>query len=212
MERLIPSLIELYPSPLGDLTLAADAEGLIGAWFERQRHYGSVGTAGAAFDMGTHAEGRSQTRLSPRDASSARLALDAAKTWLDAYFSGRDPGALPPLHLMGSAFQRAVWARLAGIPYGETTTYGAIANELASAKRAEAASRGGDPSAARVSARAVGGAVGRNPVSVIVPCHRVLGADGSITRYAGGLDRKRALLNLESDAQHCWITKVGARS
>ena len=102
---------------------------------------------------------------------------------------------------MGSAFQRAVWARLIEIPYGETTTYGAIASELASAKRAEAASRGEGPSAVRVSARAVGGAVGRNPVSVIVPCHRVLGADGSITGYAGGLDRKRALLCLESDAE-----------
>ncbi|HIU04487.1 MAG TPA: methylated-DNA--[protein]-cysteine S-methyltransferase [Candidatus Coprousia avicola] len=211
MKRLIPSLVELYPSPLGDLTLAADAEGLIGAWFEGQKHHGSVGTAGAALDENMPSMYRT-ARLSREDSRAARKALDAALDWLDAYFSGRDLGALPPLHLMGSAFQRAVWARLAGIPYGETTTYGAIANELASAKRAEAASRGGDPSAARVSARAVGGAVGRNPVSVIVPCHRVLGADGSITGYAGGLDCKRALLNLESDAQHCWITKVGARS
>lgn len=211
MKRLIPSLVELYPSPLGDLTLAADAEGLIGAWFEGQKYYGAVGTAGAALDENMPSMHRT-ARLSREDSRAARKALDAALDWLDAYFSGRDPGALPPLHLMGSAFQRAVWARLAGIPYGETTTYGAIANELASAKRAEAASRGGDPSAARVSARAVGGAVGRNPVSVIVPCHRVLGAGGSITGYAGGLDRKRALLNLESDAQHCWITKVGARS
>ena len=200
MKRLIPSLMENYSSPLGELTLAADAEGLIGAWFEHQKHYGSVGTAGITFDMSTHAEGPSQTQLSPRDVSSARLALDAAKTWLDAYFSGRDPGALPPLHLMGSTFQRAVWARLVEIPYGETTTYGAIAGELASAKRAEAESRGENPSAVRVSARAVGGAVGRNPISVIVPCHRVLGADGSITGYAGGLDRKRVLLCLEADA------------
>ena len=200
MKRLIPSLMENYLSPLGELTLAADAEGLIGAWFEHQKHYGSVGTAGIAFDMSTRAEGPSQTQLSPRDVSSAHLTLDAAKTWLDAFFSGRDPGALPPLHLMGSAFQCAVWARLIEIPYGETTTYGAIASELASAKRAEAASRGEDPSAVRVSARAVGGAVGRNPISVIVPCHRVLGADGSITGYAGGLDRKRALLCLEADA------------
>lgn len=212
MKRLIPSLMENYPSPLGELTLAADAEGLIGAWFERQKHHGSVGTAGIAFDISMHPEHLSEVRLPPRDVSSARLALEAAKTWLDTYFSGRDPGALPPLHLMGSAFQRAVWAQLAEIPYGETTTYGAIASELASAKRTEAASRGEDPSAARVSARAVGGAVGRNPVSVIVPCHRVLGAGGSITGYAGGLDRKRALLNLESDTQHCWITKVGTRS
>ena len=211
MKRLIPSLMENYLSPLGEVTLAADAEGLIGAWFEHQKHYGSVGTAGIAFDMSTRAEGPSQTQLSPRDVSSARLALDAAKTWLDAYFSGRDPGALPPLHLMGSAFQCAVWTRLIEIPYGETTTYGAIASELASAKRAEAASRGEDPSAVRVSARAVGGAVGRNPVSVIVPCHRVLGADGSITGYAGGLDRKRALLCLESDAGQSSILQTPRR-
>lgn len=200
MKRSIPSLMESYSSPLGELTLAADAEGLIGAWFEGQKHYGSVGSAGVAFDASAHPENLPETQLSPRDASSARLALDAARTWLDTYFSGRDPGALPPLHLMGSTFQRTVWARLVEIPYGETTTYGAIAGELASAKRAEAASRGEDPSAIRVSARAVGGAVGRNPISVIVPCHRVLGTGGSITGYAGGLNRKRALLCLETDA------------
>ena len=192
--------MESYSSPLGELTLAADAEGLIGAWFEGQKYYGSVGSTGIAFDASEHPENLPETQLSPRDASSARLTLDAARTWLDTYFSGRDPGALPPLHLMGSTFQRAVWARLVEIPYGETTTYGAIAGELASAKRAEAESRGENPSAVRVSARAVGGAVGRNPISVIVPCHRVLGADGSITGYAGGLDRKRALLCLEADA------------
>ena len=95
MKRLIPSLMENYLSPLGELTLAADAEGLIGAWFEHQKHYGSVGTAGIAFDMSTRAEGPSQTQLSPRDVSSAHLTLNAAKTWLDAYFSGRDPGAGP---------------------------------------------------------------------------------------------------------------------
>ncbi len=200
MKRSIPSLKESYSSPLGELTLAADAKGLIGTWFERQKHYGSVGSAGIAFDASAHPENLPETQLSPREVSSARLALDAARTWLDTYFSGRDPGALPPLHLMGSTFQRAVWARLVEIPYGETTTYGAIAGEFASAKRAEAASRGEDPSAIRVSARAVGGAVGRNPISVIVPCHRVLGTGGSITGYAGGLDRKRALLCLETDA------------
>ena len=201
MKRLIPSLIESYSSPLGEMTLAANAEGLIGTWFEHQKHYGLVGTAGIAFDMSTHTEAPSRTQISPRDVSSAHLVLDAAKTWLDIYFSGRDPGARPPLHLMGTAFQRAVWARLVEIPYGETMTYGTIANELASAKRTEAASHGEDPSAVRVSARAVGGAVGRNPVSVIVPCHRVIGANGSITGYAGGLDRKHALLCLESDAE-----------
>lgn len=211
MKRSIPSLMESYSSPLGKLTLAADAEGLIGAWFERQKHYGSVGLAGIVLDLSAHPESPSETQFSLRDASSARLALDAARTWLDTYFSGRNPGALPPLHLMGSTFQRAVWARLVEIPYGDTTTYGAIAGELASAKRAEAASRGENPSAVRVSARAVGGAVGRNPISVIVPCHRVIGADGSITGYAGGLDRKRALLSLESDAGQSSILQTPRR-
>lgn len=197
MKHLIPSLIELYPSPLGELALAADPNGLIGAWFEGQKYYGEVGTTGTALDENMPSMYRT-AHFSLEDSRAARKALGAARNWLDTYFSGRDPGAPPPLHLMGSAFQRAVWARLVEIPCGETTTYGAIANELASAKRAEAASRGEDPSAIRVSARAVGGAIGRNPVSVIVPCHRVLGTDGSITGYAGGLDRKRALLHLES--------------
>lgn len=198
MKRLIPSLMELYPSPLGELTLAADASGLIGAWFEGQRYHGMVGAAGIALDESTPPANRASAPLAPEDVPAARSALDAARAWLDAYFSGHDPGALPPLHLIGSEFQRAVWAQLVAIPYGTTTTYGAIARGLASAKRADVASRGEDPAAIRISARAVGGAVGHNPVSVIVPCHRVLGANGSITGYAGGLDRKRALLHLES--------------
>ena len=90
-------------------------------------------------------------------------------------------------HPLGTAFEREVWAILRAVPYGKTTTYGAIAAQLA--KR-----RG----LAHMSAQAVGGAVGRNPISVIVPCHRVLGADGSLTGYAGGLERKRRLLALES--------------
>ena len=198
MKHPIPALVEPYPSPLGKLTLAADARGIVGAWFEGQRYHGMAGAAGAVLDGSALPANRMPAPLAPEDVPAARSALDAARTWLDAYFSGRDPGALPPLHLMGSEFQRAVWARLVAIPYGTTTTYGAIASELASANRADAVSRGADPAATRVSARAVGGAVGRNPVSVIVPCHRVLGATGSITGYAGGLDRKNALLHLES--------------
>ena len=105
--------------------------------------------------------------------------------WLDVYFAGRDPGALPPLAPHGTAFQQAVWKVLRGIPYGTTTTYGRIAAHIAAA-------RGG-----RMSAQAVGGAVGRNPISILIPCHRVIGADGSLTGYAGGLDKKDALLRLE---------------
>ena len=105
--------------------------------------------------------------------------------WLDVYFAGRDPGALPPLAPHGTAFQQAVWNILRGIPYGTTTTYGGIAARIAAA-------RGG-----RMSAQAVGGAVGRNPISILIPCHRVIGANGSLTGYAGGLDKKEYLLGLE---------------
>ncbi len=100
--------------------------------------------------------------------------------WLDTYFSGSEPDFMPPLELHGSDFRRRVWAELAKIPYGETVTYGEIAKKLGVK-----------------SAQAVGGAVGHNPVSIIVPCHRVLGADGSLTGYAGGTDKKARLLELE---------------
>lgn len=99
--------------------------------------------------------------------------------WLGEYFSGREPDFTPPLRLRGTPFQRAVWEQLRTIPYGETLSYGELARRLDS------------------SARAVGGAVGRNPVSLLVPCHRVIGADGSLTGYAAGLERKTALLRLE---------------
>ena len=106
--------------------------------------------------------------------------LLAARCWLDAYFAGERPGVADvPLAPRGTAFQRRVWGALLAIPYGETRTYGELAAELGS------------------SPRAVGAAVGKNPISVIVPCHRVLGAGGSLTGYAGGLARKQALLEIE---------------
>lgn len=112
--------------------------------------------------------------------------LDAAGRWLDEYFAGRRPGTEGlPLRPNGTEFQRLVWDELLRIPYGETTTYGTIASRIA-----EATGR-------RTSARAVGSAVGRNPISIIVPCHRVVGSTGSLTGYAGGIDRKRALLAFE---------------
>lgn len=106
--------------------------------------------------------------------------------WLDLYFRGRDPGFRPRLELSAAPFRRAVWEILAGIPYGRTMTYGQIAERLAREK--------GTPSSA---ARAVGGAAGHNPVLLILPCHRVVGAGGKLTGYAGGLWRKEALLKLE---------------
>lgn len=114
-------------------------------------------------------------------------AITQARKWLDIYFSGEEPPFSLPIHLIGTPFQKEVWQILCTIPYGKTVTYGEIAKTLAT--------RQGKP---HMSAQAVGGAVGRNPVSVIVPCHRVLGANGSLTGYAGGLDRKEALLKLET--------------
>lgn len=106
--------------------------------------------------------------------------------WLDIYFSGEVPGFLPPLHPVGTAFRQAVWQMLLEIPYGQTATYGGLAARLARER--------GIP---RMSAQAIGGAVGHNPIALIIPCHRVVGADGSLTGYAGGLGRKQKLLELE---------------
>ena len=108
------------------------------------------------------------------------------KQWLDVYFAGSEPDFTVPLHFTGTAFQNEVWGILCAIPYGRTTTYGEIAKQLAA--------RRGLP---HMSARAVGGAVGHNPISILVPCHRVVGLGGSLTGYAGGLERKRCLLALE---------------
>ena len=110
--------------------------------------------------------------------------LAETRRWLDVYFSGREPDFLPPLHPLGSPFRQAVWRLLLEIPYGTVTTYGALARTL----------RGQGISAA---AQAVGGAVGHNPISILIPCHRVVGSDGSLTGYAGGVANKQFLLELE---------------
>lgn len=108
------------------------------------------------------------------------------KKWLTIYFSGKEPDFTLPLHLTGSDFQKEVWEILRSIPYGKTMTYGEIAKQIAARK-----------GISRMSAQAVGGAVGHNKISVIVPCHRVVGANGSLTGYAGGIDKKIKLLTLE---------------
>ena len=113
----------------------------------------------------------------------------AAEKWLEEYFTGRRPERIPPLKLTGTAFQTEVWKALRRIPYGETRSYGQLARWLS------------EESGKRVSARAVGAAAGRNPVSVLVPCHRLVGADGSLTGYAGGLERKKRLLELEKGSE-----------
>ena len=152
-----------YSSPLGSILLVADDEGVTGLWFEGQKF-----------------EARG---LDPRAVRGSTPILDEACRWLDAYFAGRRPKTLPPLHLTGTAFQRSVWDMMRQIPYGCTATYGELACGLGGSKG--------------TMARAVGSAVGRNPVSVLVPCHRVVGAGGDLTGYAGGIERKIALLTLE---------------
>lgn len=112
--------------------------------------------------------------------------FEEADRWLDIYFSGRVPDFTPALNLKATPFRRAVWEILLTIPYGRTATYGQIAERLT-----------GKDGAGHASARAVGGAVGRNPVSLIIPCHRVVGSGGSLTGYAGGLERKKELLRME---------------
>lgn len=119
--------------------------------------------------------------------------------WLDIYFSGKEPDFLPALHPIGSAFQQSVWDILLKIPYGRTATYGEIARELA-----------GKRGLAKMSAQAVGGAVGHNATSVIIPCHRVVGTNGSLTGYAGGIDKKVKLLKLEqTDMRGFFVPKKG---
>lgn len=112
--------------------------------------------------------------------------LAETRHWLNIYFSGKEPAFTPSLHPAGSAFRQAVWQILLQIPYGKTMTYGEIAREMA--KRQQVS---------HMSAQAVGGAVGHNAISIIIPCHRVIGANGSLTGYAGGIDKKAALLELE---------------
>ena len=125
--------------------------------------------------------------------------FEKTKQWLDIYFSGKEPGFSLPLHFTGTDFQKEVWEILCSIPYGQTATYGENANRIA-VKR-------GLP---HMSAQAVGGAVGHNEISIIVPCHRVVGSNGSLTGYAGGIDKKIKLLRLEKAAmESLFIPKNG---
>lgn len=200
--------IAYYDSPLGKITLAGDKAGLCGLWFEGEKYYahalamGSTDGKFCARDFAVQDASKKShaTDLSAQSASEKfyineqggyfeekNLAVfDQTRRWLDLYFSGREPGFTPALNPAGSAFRRAVWEILLKIPYGKTTTYGQIAREIAAAR-----------GLAKMSAQAVGGAVGHNEISIIIPCHRVIGAHGSLTGYASGIDRKIKLLQLE---------------
>lgn len=158
--------ITQYDSPVGTLVLAEKGGALAGLWLEGQKYFWGA--------LGDEPREQAQTPV-----------LRLAGQWLDCYFAGGkpSPGDLP-LAPVGSEFRQEVWRALCEIPYGETAPYGEIARRLT-------VRRGLNHG---VSARAVGGAVGRNPISIVIPCHRVVGANGSLTGYAGGLERKIWLL------------------
>ena len=218
-------LFSYYASPIGRIGLAASAVGLTRLWFcetgdEQDEHGlqsdeicrrvapdwptapslgGTSPSPAGAVTTATRATWRKAclpceliARASASScgvlSSNAQAALDATTRWLDRYFTGRDPGFLPPLDLetQGTPFRRTAWRLLLDIPFGQTTTYGRLARELARLTGRE-----------RMSAQAVGQAVGSNPIAIIVPCHRVLGSQGQLTGYAYGLLIKKALLQLE---------------
>jgi methylated-DNA-[protein]-cysteine S-methyltransferase len=154
-------LYDRISTPLGTMLLATDGHALTGAWFDGQRYLPTIGDGW-------------QRR-------SDHAVLRHAAAMLDDYFAGKGARFDLPMAPAGTAFQRAVWAAIAAVPYGETTAYRDLAIAV------------GRPAAVR----AAGAATGRNPLSIFVPCHRIVGADGALTGYAGGLDRKRALLALE---------------
>ncbi|MBP3838712.1 MAG: methylated-DNA--[Bacteroidales bacterium] len=156
-----------YCSPIGRMRLASDGEALSGLWFEGQRYF-------------------SETLSRKYEERSDLAIFNATRAWLDAYFSGKKPDFTPQLLLRTSDFRKKVWTMLLGIPFGQTTTYGAIAQQIARARGLSS-----------MPARAVGRAIGHNSIALIVPCHRVVGSGGRLTGYAGGIDRKQWLLQLE---------------
>lgn len=155
-------------SPVGELMIATDGDYIKGVWIKPQKYF---------------PEGAEEYGIVDNDAE----IIAKAREWLERYFEGRnpDPNELP-LEPEGTDFQKEVWDVLLSIPYGETMTYGGIGAKIAEARGLE-----------RMAAQAVGGAVGHNPISIIIPCHRVVGSNGSLTGYAGGLSIKKQLLTLE---------------
>ena len=195
--------IHHYKSPLGGIILTSDGRALTGLWFE-ESHSGKP--RAVSLNGVNRAVSHKGDRKMPEDVPIKKdlSVFDQTDRWLDIYFSGKEPDFTPPLSVHGTAFREMVWEILLTIPYGQTMSYGEIAsiitagrsqtNAVSGADRSTMSARAAKP---RMSAQAVGGAVGHNPISLIIPCHRVIGADGSLTGYAGGLERKQALLELE---------------
>ena len=157
-----------YLSPLGKITMSSGGEAITGLWFEGQKYYGS-------------------TIKNAKIEEKKLYVFESAEKWLDIYFGGREPGFIPLLQMEATPFRRLIWEILLTVPYGKTVTYKELA-EKAAVKMG----------LLRMSPQAVGGAVGHNPIAIIVPCHRVIGSDGSLTGYAGGIERKKKLLQLET--------------
>lgn len=157
-----------YDSPLGGITLACNGAALVGLWFDGQKHFAST--------LGEEV----------RESHAYMPVMTDAFRWLDEYFSGRIPDTTPPVALEVSEFRSSVLEALMTVAYGRIVSYGELANMVARRSGRNV-----------VSARAVGGAVSHNPISLIIPCHRVVGASGTLTGYAGGIERKRYLLEME---------------
>ena len=161
-----------YKSKIGLLYLISDGESLIGCYLEGQKYF--------------------PNNIDNYYLNEELSILAKSKDWLEKYFNGENPSIDEiPLNYIGTEFRKKVWEVLKEICYGELVTYRHIAEKIAKAKGLET-----------MSAQAVGGAVGHNPLLIFIPCHRVIGVDGSLTGYAAGLENKRFLLNLESDNNH----------
>ena len=160
--------ISKFDSPIGELILLADAKSIKGVWFNNQTHF----LNGYSIEDCIHNEEMS--------------IMIKAKKWLDNYFSGNKENLSISLKPKGTDFQLAVWNELSKIPYGSTSTYKIIGDEVKKKLKLDA-----------ISYQAVGQAVGKNPISILVPCHRIIGSDGTLVGYAGGLGKKRYLLNFE---------------
>ncbi|MCI5699659.1 MAG: methylated-DNA--[protein]-cysteine S-methyltransferase [Lachnospiraceae bacterium] len=157
-----------YDSAVGKITMASNGESLVGLWIEGQKYF-------------------CDSVREPMQVHHALPVFEATKKWLDRYFAGQRPVITDlPLAPSGSVFRQMVWKILCEIPYGETTTYGEIAKKMAILTGRKT-----------MSAQAVGGAVSHNPISIVIPCHRVVGSGGSLTGYAGGIDKKIQLLQIE---------------
>ncbi len=169
--------VSKYSSPVGEILIISDDVGITGARLG--------GDGGIISRHDEYAE--KETPF-----------ISQTKRWFDIYFDGKEPDFTPPLHPTGTPFQTEIWDILRTIPYGRTTTYGAIAKELAARHGIK-----------KMSAQAVGSAVGHNKIAVIIPCHRVIGADGSLTGYAGGIDKKAYFLELEGVYDNIAFPRLG---